>query len=73
MNTLDSLLFNHPDIYFAIKAISLVAVIALSAWAVGILNRAWNHLWLDSEDSRGLGLELIVLAEAMRAVRTEVQ
>ncbi len=42
-------------------------------YAVGILNRAWNHLWLDSEDSRGLGLELIVLAEAMRAVRTEVQ
>jgi len=38
-------------------------------YAVGILNRVWNHLWLDSEDSRELGLELIVLAEAMHSVR----
>ncbi len=42
-------------------------------YAVGVLSRAWNHLWLDSEDSRGLGLELIVLAEAICAVRAEVQ
>ncbi len=40
MNTLDSLLFNHPDIYFAIKAISLVAVIALSAWAFVLVGKS---------------------------------
>jgi len=38
-------------------------------YAVGILSRAWNHLWLDSEDNRELGLELIVLSEAMHAVK----
>ena len=38
-------------------------------YAVGILSRAWNHLWLDSEDNRELGLELIVLGEAMYAVK----
>lgn len=31
-----------------------------------ILNRAWNHLWLDSEDTRQLGLENIVLMHCYR-------
>ena len=42
-------------------------------YAVSILSRAWNHLWLDSEDSRELGLELIVLAEALHSVKGDAQ
>lgn len=37
--------------------------------AIETLNRAWNHLWLDSEDTRELGRELVVLYEAMQAVK----
>ena len=42
---------------------------AQRAYAATVLNRAWNHLWLDSEDTRALGLELIVLYNAMQAVK----
>ncbi len=36
-------------------------------YAVGTLSRAWAHLWIDSD--RELGLELIVLAEALHKVK----
>jgi hypothetical protein len=44
---------------------------ARKAYAATLLNRAWNHLWLDSEDTRQLGLELVVLYGAMQAVKYE--
>jgi len=42
---------------------------AQKAYAALLLNRAWNHLWLDSEDPRPLGAELAVLYSAMQAVK----
>jgi hypothetical protein len=53
------------------QALSVDSIIASTEKqeAIRILNRAWNHLWLDSEDTRELGLELIVLHEALRRVR----